>query len=171
MGVTCELQLTTLDDAVQPYWSPTMRSMSESSARAAETSSPLEVALDRVGDRWSLLIVDALLDGARRFNELAESVGIAPNILTERLRRLEREGIVVARPYSERPPRVEYGLTSAGRDLAGALRLLAAWGARRGDEAEPVRHAVCGTPLEARWYCATCTVLVDDPGAMQERLI
>jgi DNA-binding HxlR family transcriptional regulator len=133
--------------------------------------SPLELALERVGDRWSLLLVDALLDGPRRFNELQEGVGLAPNILTDRLRRLEREGIVLARPYSDRPPRLEYGLTSAGRDLAGALRLLADWGARRSDEAEPLRHELCGTPLEARWYCPTCTVLVDERAASESRLL
>jgi len=148
-----------------------MRSMSESAARAGapESSSPLELALERVGDRWSLLIVDALLVGPRRFNELAEGVGIAPNILTDRLRRLEREGVVLARPYSERPPRLEYGLTAAGHELAGALRLLADWGGRRSDNAEPLRHELCGTPLEARWYCPTCTVLVDDHAASEER--
>src|SRR6187431_1791497 len=108
--------------------------------------SPLEAALDRVGDRWSLLIVEALLDGPRRFNELGDTVaGIAPNILTDRLRRLEREGVVLARPYTDRPPRMEYALTAAGRDLAGALRLLADWGARRSDDVEPMRHSLCGT--------------------------
>src|SRR5262249_31669159 len=82
-------------------------------------TSPLELALERVGDRWSLLLVEALLDGSRRFNELQEGVaGIAPNILTDRLRRLEREGVVLARPYTDRPPRMEYALTAAGRDLA-----------------------------------------------------
>ena len=50
-----------------------------------------------------------------------------------------------------------------GRELAGALRLLAQWGARH-SEAEPVRHAACGTALEARWYCPTCEETVDDPG-------
>ena len=56
------------------------------------TASSLEVALDRVGDRWSLLLVEALLDGSRRFNELGEALpGIASNILTDRLRHLERE--------------------------------------------------------------------------------
>jgi DNA-binding HxlR family transcriptional regulator len=125
-----------------------------------------------VGDRWSLLLVDALLDGPRRFNELQEAVaGIAPNILTDRLRRLEREGVLLARPYSERPPRLEYGLTSAGRDLAGALRLLADWGGRRSDHADPLRHSLCGTPLEARWYCPTCTVLVDDSAADEARVV
>jgi DNA-binding HxlR family transcriptional regulator len=134
--------------------------------------SPLELALERVGDRWSLLLVEALLDGPRRFNELQESVGgIAPNILTDRLRRLEREGVVLGRPYQARPPRLEYSLTSAGRDLAGALRLLADWGARRSDAADPVRHDLCGTPLEARWYCPTCTVLVDDPVVNEARML
>ena len=139
---------------------------------STEPQSPLELALERVGDRWSLLLVDALLDGPRRFNELQEAVaGIAPNILTDRLRRLEREGVLLARPYSERPPRLEYGLTSAGRDLAGALRLLADWGGRRSDHADPLRHSLCGTPLEARWYCPTCTVLVDDSAADEARVV
>ena len=146
--------------------SPTMTAMP-----SPEPQSPLELALERVGDRWSLLLVDALLDGPRRFNELADGVGIAPNILTDRLRRLEREGILLARPYSERPPRLEYGLTAAGHDLAGALRLLADWGGRRSDQADPVRHALCGTPLEARWYCPTCTILVEDPAAEEARVV
>ena len=133
---------------------------------------PLELALERVGDRWSLLLVEALLDGPRRFNELAEVVaGIAPNILTDRLRRLEREGVVLARPYTDRPPRMEYALTAAGGDLASALRLLADWGARRSPDSEPVRHELCGTPLEARWYCPTCTVVVEDSAAGKARLI
>jgi DNA-binding HxlR family transcriptional regulator len=125
--------------------------------------SPLEEALARVGDRWTLLVVDALLDGPRRFGELAASVaGIAPNILTQRLRHLEREALVVARPYSERPPRAVYELSERGRELAGALRLLAEWGARGAEEAEPLRHSTCGTPLEARWWCGTCGEAVDD---------
>jgi DNA-binding HxlR family transcriptional regulator len=148
--------------------SPTMTPMPP---RSDEPATPLEHALERVGDRWSLLIVEALLDGSRRFNELAEGVGIAPNILTDRLRRLEREGVVVARPYSERPPRMEYELTSAGHDLAGALRLLADWGSRRSEDADPLRHELCGTPLEARWYCPTCTVVIDDRAAAEARVL
>jgi len=138
----------------------------------APAPTPLELALERVGDRWSLLLVEALLDGSRRFNELQDGVaGIAPNILADRLRRLEREGVVHARPYTDRPPRMEYALTAAGRDLAGALRLLADWGARRSPDSDPVRHALCGTPLEARWYCPTCTVLVEEPSVTEARLV
>jgi DNA-binding HxlR family transcriptional regulator len=133
---------------------------------------PLEAALDRVGDRWSLLLVESLLDGARRFGELRDALpAIAPNILTDRLRRLEREGIVLARPYQDRPPRAEYTLTADGRDLAGALRLLADWGGRRADHADPLRHELCGTPLEARWYCPTCTTAVAEREAAQTRVV
>jgi DNA-binding HxlR family transcriptional regulator len=130
---------------------------------APEERSPLAEALAAVGDRWTLLLVEALLEGPVRFNDLQEAIsGIAPNILSERLRRLEREGLAVAQPYSERPPRYVYELTAAGTELAGALRLLSDWGARH-REAEPVRHEACGTPLEARWYCPTCEQPVDDP--------
>jgi DNA-binding HxlR family transcriptional regulator len=125
-------------------------------------SSPLAEALAKVGDRWTLLVVEALLAGPGRFNDLLGQIpGIAANILSERLKRLEREGLLVARPYSERPPRAAYELTAEGKDLAGALRLLAHWGARHADPAETPRHPACGTPVEVRWYCPTCDRLVD----------
>jgi DNA-binding HxlR family transcriptional regulator len=133
---------------------------------AEEPSSPLAAALDSVGDRWTLLIVEALLDAPRRFGELQEELrGIAPNVLTQRLRRLEGEGLVVAQPYSERPPRFIYELSAAGRELAGALRLLADWGARHRDAADPPRHAACGSPVEARWWCPVCERPVDEDEA------
>jgi DNA-binding HxlR family transcriptional regulator len=123
---------------------------------------PLAAALDSVGDRWTLLVVEALLDGPRRFGDLQEALpGIAPNVLTHRLRRLESEGLAVAQPYSERPQRFVYELTDGGRELAGALRLLADWGARHRDSADPPRHDACGTPLEAHWWCPTCEHPVD----------
>jgi DNA-binding HxlR family transcriptional regulator len=125
--------------------------------------SPLEEAVARVGDRWTLLVVEALLAGPLRFNELTERVrGIAPNILTARLRGLERDGLVLAHPYSSRPPRFVYELRDSGRELAGALRLLAEWGSRRSEHSEPLRHEACGTALEARWYCPTCERAVEE---------
>lgn len=118
--------------------------------------SALARALARVGDRWMLLVVSALLDGPRRFGDLQEAVGsIAPNVLSQRLKHLEREGVVVAEAYSVRPPRFAYRLTAGGQELAGALRLLSQWGAA-GDDGEGVRHPACGTPMEARWWCPTC---------------
>ena len=122
----------------------------------------LAEALARVGDRWTLLIVEALLPGPLRFNDLAEQIpGIAASILSERLKRLERDALIVARPYSDRPPRAAYQLTAEGTDLAGALRLLADWAARHTDATQAPAHTSCGTPLQARWYCPTCDRLAD----------
>jgi DNA-binding HxlR family transcriptional regulator len=142
------------------------RSMAEQEELAL---SPLAEALARVGDRWTLLVVEALLGGPRRFNDLLSQIpGIAANILSERLKRLERERLLVARPYSRRPPRSEYELTAEGKELAGALRLLAHWATRHADPSTALRHPACGTPIEARWYCPTCDVLVDDESSHAE---
>jgi DNA-binding HxlR family transcriptional regulator len=128
--------------------------------------SPLAEALTSVGDRWTLLIVEALLDGPRRFGDLqSELPGIAPNILTQRLRNLESQGLVLAERYSDRPPRFVYELSATARELAGALRLLSDWGARHHDDVNAPRHTACGTPLEAVWYCPTCEGPVDDDDA------
>jgi DNA-binding HxlR family transcriptional regulator len=136
----------------------------------ASPPSPLEEAVRRVGDRWSLLVINALLDGPRRFNALLDELpGLAPNVLSSRLKRLEQDGVLVASAYSERPPRFSYALTAEGRDLAGALRLLADWGAARLPDAEPLTHATCGTPVEARWYCPTCGRVVEPDEATDLR--
>jgi DNA-binding HxlR family transcriptional regulator len=128
---------------------------------ALSEESALAAALGSVGDRWTLLVVAALLEGPRRFGDLQHEVpGIAPNVLSQRLRRLDGDGLVVAAPYSERPPRFVYELTEAGRGLAGVLRLLADWGARHAG-AEAPRHSACGSPLEASWYCPTCERAVE----------
>jgi DNA-binding HxlR family transcriptional regulator len=131
-------------------------------SRAKSERSPLAEALASVGDRWTLLVVAALLEEPRRFNDLLSAIpGIAPNILSQRLRHLDEQGLVVGQPYSERPPRSLYELTDAGRELAGALRHLTEWGTRRAG-GEPARHAACGSPLEAVWYCPTCEQPVRD---------
>src|SRR5260221_262665 len=162
-----------------PIGSPTMTVMPPASDRAAATTTPqatsLEVALERVGDRWSLLLVEVLLDGRRRFGELAEALpGIAPNILTDRLRRLERAGIVLATPYSERPPRMEYLLSADGPDLASALRLLPDWGARHAGSAqqaryEPTGHARWRPPRRARRSAAPTTRDHESPSGLRRR--
>ena len=132
----------------------------------------LDEAVDRVSDRWSFLVVEALLGGPRRFSELRDVVrGIAPNILAQRLRRLEEKGVLTSQEYSRRPVRRVYELTGAGRELAGPIRMLADWGARSAPGAESLQHAACGTQLEARWYCATCDVSVDEEEAPQLRFM
>ena len=140
--------------------------------RDPRSASALEEAVARVGDRWTLLLVNSLLQGPRRFNELLDDLdGLAPNVLSKRLRHLEHEGVIVATPYSQRPPRFDYRLTAAGSELAGALRLLAHWGASGNDDAVAVKHGSCGTPMEARWYCPTCAALVDIDDADDIRFV
>jgi DNA-binding HxlR family transcriptional regulator len=129
---------------------------------AESSPSPLASAVARVGDRWTMLLVEALLEGPRRFNDLIDALpGIAPNILSHRLKHLEREFLVVAEPYSQRPARFAYRLSEEGHELAGALRLLGDWGARHSEGQAP-RHEACGTTMESRWYCPTCDVVLDE---------
>jgi DNA-binding HxlR family transcriptional regulator len=85
-------------------------------------------ALEVVGERWTLLIVRDALLGLRRFDEFQQSLGIARNVLTDRLNRLVDEGVLERVPYSERPVRYEYRLTDKGRDLSVALNSLRQWG-------------------------------------------
>lgn len=128
-------------------------------------SGPLAAALDLVGDRWSLLVLGALLDGPKRFGELAARVpGAATNILSNRLRRLERDGLIVSEAYSTRPLRREYSAAAPALELAAPLRLLAAWASRFEDDAEPATHAACGTALEVRYFCPTCEQVAEEDG-------
>src|SRR6201982_938094 len=103
-------------------WKATISLMAQRDMTQPEDEpSPLAEALARVGDRWTLLVVEALLTGPRRFNDLLGQLpGIAANILSDRLKRLEREGLLVARPYSERPPRAVYHLPANAQETAGA---------------------------------------------------
>lgn len=89
-------------------------------------------ALDVVGDRWTLLIVRELLLGPRRFTDLIDGLpGISRNLLTERLRTLERDGVIFRQELPPPAARQVYELTDDGRDLAGAMIPLVAWGTRR----------------------------------------
>ena len=141
----------------------TVAASPESAVRA------LDAALSAVGDRWTLLVVAALLDGPRRFGDLQDEIpGIATNVLTQRLRTLQEEGLVAAEPYSTKPARYAYELSQAGSELAGALRLLSDWAGRHRSDVEPLRHTVCGTPLEAAWYCPACDVVEQEADAGDE---
>jgi DNA-binding HxlR family transcriptional regulator len=125
----------------------------------------LDAAVRRIGDRWTLLVVDALRAGPLRYGELESTLpGIAPTVLARRLRDLETDGLILATPYQSRPVRMSYELTGPGRDLAGALDLLRAWGStQRGDSGGTGRHHdACGSGLEVRLWCPTCERVVGD---------
>lgn len=100
----------------------------------AERCCPVARGLARVGDAWSMLILRDLGLGSTRFDQLRASLGIAPNILTQRLRALVAAGLLEKRRYSERPPRDEYVLTQAGRDFLPVLYVLGEWGRRHHGE-------------------------------------
>ena len=85
-------------------------------------------ALEIVGERWTLLIIRDVFLGLRRFDEIRDDLGIARNVLTDRLARRVEEGILERAPYSERPQRFEYRLTKKGQDLYVALAALRQWG-------------------------------------------
>ena len=91
---------------------------------------PVTNTLDLIGDKWTLLVIrDMLFLKKKSFNEFLESPeGIATNILTERLKRLEENGIIEKRPYSKIPSRFEYFLTSRGKDLKSVLIKMVRWG-------------------------------------------
>ena len=98
-------------------------------AGARRSLCPVACALDVVGDRWPLLVIRDLIGGKRRYGDfLASAEKIPTNILADRLKRLEREGVIARVPYSTRPPRVEYHLTPEGRGLGYAVDALATWG-------------------------------------------
>ncbi|WP_026872673.1 winged helix-turn-helix transcriptional regulator [Inquilinus limosus] len=91
---------------------------------------PIARSLDALGEWWSLLILRDAFLGLTRFDEFQQSLGIAPNMLTRRLKRLTEAGLLERRAYSQRPLRHEYRLTAAGRDVFPVLAALGAWGGR-----------------------------------------
>lgn len=118
---------------------------------------PVARSLDVLGDRWTLLVVRDLLRGRGKFQEFTESLpGIAPNILSDRLKQLEEGGIVTRRFYSDHPPRAEYVLTEKGRQLDVVVGALAAWGARHADAHSTPVHKECGHPVDVTYRCPDC---------------
>jgi DNA-binding HxlR family transcriptional regulator len=121
-------------------------------------------ALEIVGERWTLLIVRDVFLGKHRFDQLQESLGIARNVLTDRLNRLVDEGILERVRYSERPDRFEYRLTSKGRDLQIALAGLRQWGDKYLSERPPriVRRKSDKKPVVAAFVPGGTPVLRSD---------
>ena len=119
----------------------------------------IQATLDIVGDRWTLLILRDLFRGVRRFSAMQHDLGIARNMLADRLSRLTDAGVVAKVPYQHRPVRYDYVLTPKGLDLSNSLLALMAWGDRwchDGDAPTVLVHADCGTPLEIATRCPAC---------------
>jgi DNA-binding HxlR family transcriptional regulator len=117
-------------------------------------------ALDLVGDRWTLLIVRELTPGPRRFTDLVDGLpGVSRNLLTERLRTLERDGLIARQELAPPAARQVYELTDDGRDLAHATTPLVAWGARRLGDRKPTET------FRARWAAVGMARLADREAA------
>ncbi len=96
--------------------------------------------LDRIGDRWSMLVVLTLADGTKRYGELAQRIeGVSQKMLTQTLRGLERDGLVTRTVHASVPPRVDYALTDLGRTLLNLLGGLESWATTHLGEVEAAR--------------------------------
>lgn len=118
---------------------------------------PVAATLDIVGDRWTLLIVRDLLRGETRFSELRRSVeGVTTSLLSDRLKLLEAEGIVVRHFYSDHPPRAEYLLTPKGHALGVVVGSLSAWGEQYTEHDLTLVDKECGHGVRVVYHCTTC---------------
>ena len=98
---------------------------------AFDPECPTRVILDRVGDKWTVLIIEILDDSPKRFGEIRRAIGgITPKVLTSTLRSLVADGLVARQSFGEVPPRVEYSLTDLGRSLQAPVTALRRWAER-----------------------------------------
>jgi DNA-binding HxlR family transcriptional regulator len=119
--------------------------------------------LQTVGEKWTLLILRDAFRGVRRFDDFATDLGIARNLLTDRLAKLVDHGILAKVPYQDRPPRYEYRLTAKGLDLSPALVAFMHWGDKHLANDEPpviLVHDECGAPLDQVFVCWRCDVTI-----------
>lgn len=124
-----------------------------------ESMCSIAAALQVIGDRWTLLILRDAFRGVRRFDDLATDLGIARNVLADRLQKLVDHGLLIKVPYQTRPTRYEYRLTARGVDLSPALVALMHWGDKHlADDQAPVVlvHDRCGAPVDQRFVCPSC---------------
>jgi DNA-binding HxlR family transcriptional regulator len=117
----------------------------------------LAAALDVLGERWSLLALREIGYGVHRFARIAGYTGASRDILADRLRKLEAAGVIERRAYSEHPPRHEYHLTEAGRELFPVMLALYQWGDRWAvDSPVLTRRHDCGQPVQVDLVCHHC---------------
>ena len=126
----------------------------------AELNCSIAKPLSVLGERWALLVIRDVSLGKRRFDQIQASLGVATNVLSQRLATLSDEGILERRAYSEHPERFEYRLTEKGRDLLPVILTMMKWGNKWTHESEhaPVTltHTKCGHETEPVVVCSHC---------------
>lgn len=106
---------------------------------AFDPNCPTRLVLDRIGDKWSVLVLLSLNDGPMRFTALRARIGgVTPKVLTQTLRAMELDGLITREVFAEVPPRVEYELTDLGRSLHGPIAVVAGWAEQ--NVHEMIRH-------------------------------
>jgi DNA-binding HxlR family transcriptional regulator len=111
---------------------------------------PTRQVLDRIADKWTVLVIRSLSNGTLRFAQLRRTVdGISQKVLTNTLRGLERDGIVTRRIYASVPPRVEYSLTALGRSLGDLVEGICSWAEANIERVHEAREVYDRTPREA----------------------
>jgi len=128
-------------------------------------------AAAQVGDEWTLLIVREIFLGTRRFDDFLRLTGMSSHLLSQRLKKLQAQGLIRREPYSAHPLRHEYRLTEKGRDLWAVIIALKQWGDRwLSAEDTPVQilHKTCGRVTRPQMTCPECGEPIDahDAGAM-----
>jgi DNA-binding HxlR family transcriptional regulator len=118
----------------------------------------MAAALDIVGDRWTILILRDAFRGIRRYDEIRRDLEIPRAVLADRLRRLVDHGVLVKRPYQDRPRRYEYRLTRMGLELSPILVALMQWGDRWLTDGPRTLlvHERCGTEVDLGFHCWSC---------------
>ena len=129
----------------------------------------IAATLGVIGDRWTLLILRDVFRGNHRFSVLQSDLGIAKNLLADRLAQLIDDDVLEKVLYCQRPARYEYRLTAKGADLSALLIALMKWGDRWYSDGEPptvLVHRECNTPLELHVDCPQCDAPVP-PGQIR----
>jgi DNA-binding HxlR family transcriptional regulator len=125
----------------------------------AQHSCTLARTIELIGDAWSLMILREMFLGGRRFDDLQRLTGASPHILSQRLKRLEREGVLRRETYNQHPPRHEYRLTESGRDLWPVIVSLKQWGdswLEAGDTPVAIIHKGCDHTVTPQMTCPEC---------------
>jgi DNA-binding HxlR family transcriptional regulator len=124
---------------------------------------PVARTLDLFGDRWTLLLVRELLLGKTRYQEfMAALPGVSPNLLSARLKTLEKEGLVRREQYVEHPRRMEYRLTEEGKKVKFLIAVLIHWGSRHFGIKKTLVHEKCGKSIDIQYHCPHCDTVVPE---------
>jgi DNA-binding HxlR family transcriptional regulator len=134
---------------------------------AADADSTLAHAIDIIGDQWAPLVLAAIMYRVNRYYDLQQVLGVATNILADRLRRMTRSGVLRRVRYQQRPPRYEYQLSAKGLDLCVFTAALSSWAekwiAGTGGPVLRLRHTTCGQPLRTVLACSACHDILMPP--------